>query len=173
MRCVETVAFVAVRENASMFEAILHLKWKETPFFCCLMPRKPHASDPVCAAWMGFVNDPSWFSVCGPPWSCGTFVWFCLLYIICLASVIVAVCVFDRGKIPRNHSGVEIEQPESELISIRRKVPFQPVFHFLNKMINYTQKCFIFHFNQQHLEIRNTCTWLAKLVCESCELTWP
>lgn len=77
---------------------------------------------------MGFMNGLYWFSVCGPPWTCGTF-----------ASVVVA-----RRKIPWMHPGVELEQLEFDLINIWEKnMPFQPVFSFLDEMIKYHSKRFL------------------------------
>lgn len=110
IRCVETVAFVAVGGNASVFEAIVHLKWKETLFFCCLMLRRPQASGPVSAAWMDLMNGLSWFSVCGPPWPCGTSlcpqstVYHLVLLLLWL------LCGFDRKKIPWKCPVLEKEQ---------------------------------------------------------------
>lgn len=136
----ETVAFVAVSGNASMLEAILHLKWKETLFFCCLMLRKPHASGPVCAAWMGFLNGLSWFSVCGPPWPCGLLfaTVYCISSLFCFCrSCDVCMC-FWQGKIPWKHPDVENELLEFDLLSLWEKnMLFKPGFHFLDKMSKY------------------------------------
>lgn len=101
IRCVETVAFVAVGGNASVFEAIVRLKWKETLFFCCLMLGRPHASGPVCAAWMDLMNGPSWFSVCvGHHGLVGLLCAPSLLYITSVLLLLWLLFGFDRKKIP-------------------------------------------------------------------------
>ena len=101
----------------------------------------PHASGPVCAAWMAFMNGLSWFSVCGPPWSCGTFVCFGLLYIISVwppsLCVFVCVCMCACACVCERETGRHslkapwcVERTARIWPYQRKNLPFQPVFSF-------------------------------------------
>lgn len=131
----ETVAFVTVSGNASMLEAILHLKWKETLFFCCIMPQALF----VLLEWASWMACPG--SLCvGHHGLVGLL--FATVY--CISSPFCfcrscGVCVFFwQGEIPWKHPDVENELLEFDLLRLWEKnMLFKPGFHFLDKMSKY------------------------------------
>lgn len=80
IRCVETVAFVAVREKCQHVTRHFTSQMKRDPFLVL-----PHASSPVCAAWMDIMNGLS-LAVCVWPTM--------VLWDICiLQSTVYHLCV--------------------------------------------------------------------------------